>query len=373
MLMRIPTVTTAILAIFLGGIATQAQALEPITQTTIVEKTHKVETFVRIADNVIVLFDSSESMADPFGDSGMTELQVAKKILKERTATLPDSIPDLNVGLYSYTPAVKGDSGPKTFELYKVQPFKKAEYINALDQLPDVASGPTLMVNGLRKLGGILDTLSGRSVVFLFTDGSHSDAGASESPLTLAKKIAAKHDVSFQVINTSDDKTHLKLMESVASINESSRVHSFENLVNRPEVYLGAVFAMEEAYITSAEGRNEIVGFKLDHILFGFDKKDIEVEFTAELTAVGETLQSNPASYLVLTGHTDNSGPEEYNLFLSHQRVEAIGTYLADKFEIELNRISMFWYGEAAPMTSNDTAEGRGQNRRVVGFIGGIN
>jgi OOP family OmpA-OmpF porin len=371
---KMTTVMTAIFTVLcIGVIVPNSQALEAITKTTMMEKVHKVETFVRIADNVIILFDSSESMSDPFGDSGKTELQVAKEILKERTATLPESIPDLNVGLYSYTPAVKGAAGPKTFEVYKVQPFKKAEFMNALDQLPDVASGPTLMVNGFRRLGGILDNLSGHTVVFLFTDGSHSDIGATDSPLDLAKKIAAKHDVSFQVISTTDNKTQIKIMEAVASINESSRVHSFESLVNRPEVYLGAVFVMEEDYITSAEARNEIVGFKLDHILFGFNKKDIEIEFTAELTAVGEVLQSNPGSYLVLTGHTDSKGAKEYNLTLSHKRVEAIGSYLAEKFQIDANRIEMFWYGEAAPIATNDTEEGRRENRRVVGFIGGVN
>jgi outer membrane protein OmpA-like peptidoglycan-associated protein len=359
--------------LFIGGIVPDLQALQPITRATTVEKVHRVETFARIADNVIILFDSSGSMATPFSDSGMTELQAAKKILKERTETLPESIPDLNIGLYSYTPAAKGSAGPKEFEIYKVQPFNKTSFMSAVDQLPEEASGPTLMVNAFRRLGSILDNLSGRSVVFLFTDGTHSDQGATEGPLELAKKIAAKHDVNFQIINTSDATTHTKIMQAVASINESSRVHTFESLVNRPEVYLGAVFAMEEDYITSAESRNEIVGFKLDHILFGFDKMDIEVEFNEELDTVGEILQQNPGSYIVLAGHTDNTGSEEYNLALSHQRVEAVGSYLADKFNIEMNRMELFWYGEAAPITSNDTDEGRHKNRRVVGFIAGIN
>ena len=91
------------------------------------------------------------------------------------------------------------------------------------------------------------------------------------------------------------------------------------------------------------------------------------------MNTVGEILQQNPNSYIVLAGHTDNKGPEEYNLGLSHQRVAVVGAYLAEKFQIDLSRIEMFWYGEAAPVASNDTAEGRQQNRRVVGFIAGVN
>ena len=88
-------------------------------------------------------------------------------------------------------------------------------------------------------------------------------------------------------------------------------------------------------------------------------------EFTEELNAVGKVLKENPDSYVVLTGHTDSKGGDEVNLALSHKRVEAIGAYLAEKFDISPSRVEMFWYGSAAPISTNDTAEGRRKNRRV--------
>ena len=60
-----------------------------------------------------------------------------------------------------------------------------------------------------------------------------------------------------------------------------------------------------------------------------------------------------------MAGHTDNKGSEEYNLSLSHQRVEAVADYLAKEFNIDSSRIATFWYKEAAPVASNDTEEGR--------------
>ena len=374
MMIKLTTVMFAFFSTFLfGGGLQPVNAIEPVTKTDVVKTVYKVENLVRIADNVVIMFDSSGSMGEPFGDSGMTKLQAAKKLLKQRTDAFPGEYSDLNVGLYLYTPPANTPANAANAEIYKMQPFNKAGFHAAVDLLPNEASGPTLMVSGMRRLSKVIDTLSGRTVVFLFTDGSHSDAGATESPLDLAKKIAQKHDVDFKIVSTTDIKTNIEVMEIVASINEASTVTPLEWVINRPEVFTGAVFALEENYVITATTRDKVVGFKLDHIEFGFDTSDIDIDFAMELDTVGEILNQNPESYIVLAGHTDNKGSEEYNLALSHQRVEAVANYLAKEFHIELSRVSMFWYGEAAPVASNDSAEGRQQNRRVVGFIAGIN
>jgi hypothetical protein len=176
-------------AFALGGLVPESQAVEAVVATKVVKKIDKIETLKRIADNVIILFDSSGSMGEPFGDSGMTKLEAATTILKRRADLLPDSYPELKVGLYSYTPSNKED--PRTV-FYKLQPFKKAEFQKAVDELPKEASGPTLMVAAMRKLGSFLDGLSGNTVVFLFTDGTHSDQGATDSRLSARQMKRSK-------------------------------------------------------------------------------------------------------------------------------------------------------------------------------------
>ena len=367
--------------LFLLGIAalalsvnvTGVLALEKIVKTELVDTVFKIENLVRVADNVVILFDSSESMNKPFGDSGMTKIQAAKKIIQQRVDVLPGDFPDLKVGLYTYSPPAKTAPQGQGYDVfYAMKPFNKTEFQTAAAKLPDEGSGPTLLINALRKLDRLLEGVPGRTVVFLFTDGTHSNEEVEGGPLALAKNIVKKHDVNFQIVSTADVANNKKLLADVASLNESSRVHSFENLLKRPEVFTGAVFALEESYISLVESREEVVGFKLDHILFEFDKQDIEMQFTDELKAVGELLKKQPASYVVLSGHTDSQGPEEYNLALSRRRVEAVSNYLADKFEIDKNRISLFWYGEAAPVASNATDAGRSKNRRVSGFVAGV-
>lgn len=63
-------------------------------------------------------------------------------------------------------------------------------------------------------------------------------------------------------------------------------------------------------------------------------------------------------------GHTDNTGSEHYNLALSQKRAEAVVDYLVGQ-DINKDHIVAIGMGEAHPVASNDTVEGRAQNRRV--------
>jgi hypothetical protein len=84
---------TFMAVLFFGVLVQEVQAVEAITTTDVVKTVYKVENLVRIADNVVIMFDSSGSMGEPFGDSGMTKLQAAKKLLKQRTDRTPPQMP----------------------------------------------------------------------------------------------------------------------------------------------------------------------------------------------------------------------------------------------------------------------------------------
>jgi len=67
-----------------------------------------------------------------------------------------------------------------------------------------------------------------------------------------------------------------------------------------------------------------------------------------------------------IAGHTDNVGSPETNIKLSKERAESVRQYLLQTYGLPQNMVSAQGYGEAQPIVSNDTPDGREKNRRVV-------
>jgi len=100
-------------------------------------------------------------------------------------------------------------------------------------------------------------------------------------------------------------------------------------------------------------------------IYFGFGSAAIRPESERVLKDIADTMKRNPAWTLRIEGHTDGLGSDAANLDLSMQRSAAVRDALVGRFAIAADRLSAAGKGEGAPKASNDTAEGRAQNRRV--------
>lgn len=99
-------------------------------------------------------------------------------------------------------------------------------------------------------------------------------------------------------------------------------------------------------------------------VTFDFNSYAIRPQFQATLQEVAQTLASYPQTYVDVLGHTDSVGSDAYNQRLSEQRAQAVADYLASR-GINPARIATRGYGETMPIASNDTEQGRAQNRRV--------
>ena len=103
------------------------------------------------------------------------------------------------------------------------------------------------------------------------------------------------------------------------------------------------------------------------NVEFEFDKANVLAIYSDQLATVAQAMQTHSDIELVLEGHTDSIGSESYNNDLSARRAEAVKAKLSKDYAISSERITTIGYGESRPIASNDSAEGRALNRRVVG------
>jgi OOP family OmpA-OmpF porin len=102
----------------------------------------------------------------------------------------------------------------------------------------------------------------------------------------------------------------------------------------------------------------------LDNVHFAFDSAELTAEGKAILDKAAGLLKTHDKVVVEVAGHTDNVGSDEYNLQLSDRRAASVKSYLESQ-GITATRLTARGYGEAQPVASNDTAEGRALNRRV--------
>lgn len=101
-------------------------------------------------------------------------------------------------------------------------------------------------------------------------------------------------------------------------------------------------------------------------VYFDTDKSVVKSKYYREIERVVSYLSAHPQARVVIEGHTDNRASESYNQRLSQRRVDAVKDVLVKRYGIVDTRIQAVGYGESRPIASNDTAEGRAQNRRVM-------
>lgn len=102
----------------------------------------------------------------------------------------------------------------------------------------------------------------------------------------------------------------------------------------------------------------------LDDIFFEHNKHNLLPESLPALQKLYEYIDNNPSFKIEISGHTDSTGTDEYNLALSEARAGSVVAWLEEQ-GIDQRRIIAKGYGEDKPITTNETELGRQQNRRV--------
>jgi outer membrane protein OmpA-like peptidoglycan-associated protein len=166
----------------------------------------------------------------------------------------------------------------------------------------------------------------------------------------------------------------------------SAEVEKTQERVKRSETRIDEVNQSAQSGITEAKGSAKqaltkaeeaeraakgkliyTVTLSNDKVRFPLNRWEVSDEAKAIIDeAVTPFKQENRGVFFEVEGHTDATGPENYNLRLGEERALAVRNYLRDQHGIALSRIEVMSYGESRPLVDNKTRDNRAQNRRVV-------
>ena len=99
-------------------------------------------------------------------------------------------------------------------------------------------------------------------------------------------------------------------------------------------------------------------------LLFGVDQSSLSTTAQTNLTELAEKLIKYEDTEVLIEGHTDSSGSDDYNMTLSKKRAQSVSSFLVSK-GVKANRMTTVGYGESQPIADNTNAAGMAQNRRV--------
>jgi OOP family OmpA-OmpF porin len=118
------------------------------------------------------------------------------------------------------------------------------------------------------------------------------------------------------------------------------------------------------AEITNLQQTQRGLVISLSGILFDVGKSTLKAGSQASLERIAGVLTQYPQHQILVEGHTDATGGDEFNLQLSRARANSVRSALVAG-GVDASKITAEGYGEARPVATNDTREGRQQNRRV--------
>jgi outer membrane protein OmpA-like peptidoglycan-associated protein len=121
---------------------------------------------------------------------------------------------------------------------------------------------------------------------------------------------------------------------------------------------------LENTGVSVTRNGDNIILNMPSNITFEVNKSDVKPNFVDVLGSVALVLKEYKSTMIEVAGHTDSTGSDSYNQMLSQQRAQAVSNVLVSD-GVQPVRIDTVGYGESRPIASNNTEQGRQQNRRV--------
>ncbi len=331
-------------------------------------------------NGLVILIDASGSMRSLV--QGKRKIDILKKALTAFISQLPSS--HLEVIVRSFGRGISLFRLP-TQVLYGPKILEKEELLKSVIKIkPGI--GPTPLGVALRYAEKDMKALKGKIALVILSDGLENWPPKAEE---VAKQIKGKYGdkVAISAIMIGKAKRGERVLRQITENGAGFFVKAEELIIeNKMKTFVQKVLAIKElklepkprkkVVINKPRPRKKLVikrfactpGLKLI-VRFDFNSAKLNPKYYQKLEKIGKCLKVHPGARVIIAGYTDNKGRRIYNLRLSLRRAEAIKTYLMYHFHIHSYQTVVIGYGEARPIASNQTPEGRAKNRRAEIYL----
>lgn len=341
-------------------------------------------------DNFYVINDSSSSMGEDYEGPAYAsapepiKLAVEKEILSRMNQTIPDLKMTSGIRSFGFLNCTDWD---RTKLNMPISTYSKPSFSAGIDTLT-CASGNTPMSDPIEAAASDLASTSGQIAVLILSDGHPTDVSPIPAMEALKQQYGDRLCVYSVWVGNKNEEQGKLLMNSLSD-KAGCGYRTDAETVATPEgmaefvknVFLKPAAPTCETMDSDGDGVNDCndkcpdtpKGAHVDEtgcwayrgVLFDTDKWNIKPEFAPMLENAANVMETNPGLTVRIEGHTDSRASEAHNQRLSERRADSVKRYLVDH-GVEGSRMDTIGYGESRPIDTNDTPEGRYNNRRVV-------
>jgi len=341
--------------------------------------------YVAKVNNFVIIMDNSTSMSEKYG--AKAKLDISKELL----SAINDSLPELgyNAQLLTFGPRNKvyTDFGPARYSTTGLG--------GSIDAVKNPVGGSNVpLADALKAAGNSLKSSQGSIAVIVISDGDLMDKVPVNAAAALKKQFGDR--LCIYTILLDDSPVGKKVMAQIAAAGTCGFATTANDLAasGKLAAFVEGIFLTKKAApapkpVAAAPVANDSDGdgvidsrdkcpntpkgatvdvrgcWTYDAtVLFGFDSTVIDPQAFNMLTEAVIVIGENPGLKVEISGYTDSTGPEDYNLGLSERRAKSVMKYFVDN-GVAASRLTAKGFGEAQPVADNATKEGRSKNRRV--------
>ena len=387
---KILMIALAALSALMSGCASQPlstfKTFQPLNLNSLVSS----GLFVQKTDNFFVLNDSSSSMADNYvgadyvAQPSPIKLAVEKEILTRINLTIPDLKLTTSIRSFGFGPCMDWE-----FTKLNLPPtgYSKTSFAKGIDTLT-CASGGTPLDNGIEATAKDLSATTGNIAVLILSDG-----GVDTDPAPAVKALKQQYGNRLCVytvwVGNKQEKYGQNVLNQLTDIagcgfgTTAERISTPEGMTafvatvflkdGKPIPASGCVMqdddgdgvsnCSDKCPNTLKGARVNAFGCWVVDIKFDNDKSNIKPQYYPELDNAVTVINQNPGINIEVQGHTSSTGTVAHNQKLSERRALAVKNYLSSKTNAGV--LTARGYGLNRPIDTNETEEGRANNRRV--------